>query len=452
MARGSVHRGCDDFRQVSAARRRDWLEEPLATRRQVLAAGLGASLALYGSKLMPFGRILEVAEAEAAAAPVAPVLVSVFLPGGCDLLDTLVPLGQYGRYADLRKGAKVTGAPALGSSGLGIHPALTKGLAGGVKGLFDRGRVGFMPGIDYGNPDLSHFHSRHFWETGLITERDAPGWLGRWLDRNGSRENPLQGLSVDYSLSPTMRSASAPVAAVSSPGDAQLYMNGVWGDAEAYALGAYSRMAAARPTREGPSAAFGAARLAKSVGDLLAPYSEHDGVDPLAPPVAYPKDNSLADRLSRLAALISLPLGVRVATAEAQGEFDTHDNQPADLAKSLADVSEALASFQADLEARGVADRVLTFVWSEFGRRPEGNDSSGTDHGAGGVAWVQGTRAQPGILTDYPSLSAFDHDDNLQVTVDFRKVYSSLIEGWMGTDAGAVIPNAGAFGRLALVR
>jgi uncharacterized protein (DUF1501 family) len=90
-------------------------------------------------------------------------------------------------------------------------------------------------------------------------------------------------------------------------------------------------------------------------------------------------------------------------------------------------------------------------VWSEVGRRPEGTDSLGTDHGAGGLAWVMGNRAAPGILSPYPSLDQFDSDDNLQVTTDFRAVYSTLIERWLGTDAGEVIPNAGAFGRLKLV-
>ena len=115
-------------------------------------------------------------------------------------------------------------------------------------------------------------------------------------------------------------------------------------------------------------------------------------------------------------------------------------------------VSTALAAFQADLEARGSADRVLTFVWSEFGRRPEANDSQGTDHGAGGIAWVQGTRARGGILTDFPDLGRLDREDNLAVTIDFRRVYCSLLEGWLGTDASEVIPNAAAFGRVALVR
>ena len=97
---------------------------------------------------------------------------------------------------------------------LGVNPQLAQGLNGGFKGLFEAGKVGLLPGIDYANPDLSHFHSRHFWETGLITPDQATGWLGRWLDRAGTPDNPLQGVSMDYSLSPVLRSGGAPVAAV----------------------------------------------------------------------------------------------------------------------------------------------------------------------------------------------------------------------------------------------
>jgi uncharacterized protein (DUF1501 family) len=140
-----------------------------------------------------------------------------------------------------------------------------------------------------------------------------------------------------------------------------------------------------------------------------------------------------------------------VATVDAEGDFDTHDNQRDDLASGLTRVSEALSAFQADLERRGLADRVLTFVWSEFGRRPEANET-GTDHGAGGIAWVMGSRANPGILSDYPSLTDFDAERNLKVTVDFRSVYASLLEQWLGTGADEVIPGASGLGRLQVVR
>lgn len=447
-----VHKGCDDFRQTSAGVRDRWLAGGGLTRREVIGAGLGGALAIWAGREMGAGDVLAAAEAQAASAPGAPVLVTVFLPGGCDLLDTLIPVGQYGRYADLRPGTKLGDPPLLGATGLAVHPALAEGAGGGVKGLFEAGKVGFLPGIDYANPDLSHFHSRHFWETGLITDRAAAGWLGRWLDRNGSRENPLQGLTLGSTLSPVLSTASAPVAALESPRDVGLDIWGVDEQPRRRMLAAWEQLAAGRDRRAGPAAVREAALLAKRVGDRLAPYAEQDGKDPLAPPVAYPEEDGFGVRLSRIAALIAQPLGVRVVAVQADGEFDTHDNQPEDLAAGLRSVSQSLAAFQADLEARGVADRVLTLVWSEFGRRPKGNESSGTDHGAGGIAWVQGTRAAPGILTDYPSLTSLDRDDNLRVTVDFRKVYASLIEGWLGTAADEVIPRAGAYGRLTLSR
>jgi uncharacterized protein (DUF1501 family) len=321
-----------------------------------------------------------------------------------------------------------------------------------VKGLFEAGKIGFLPGIDYANPDLSHFHSRHFWETGLVTERPAPGWLGRWLDRHGSDTNPLQGLTLSSTLSPVLATASAPVAALESPDEVALGIWGVNGRPGQQVLDAWRELATREDRRAGPAAVLEAARLAKDVGDQLAPYAKHDGVDPLRPPVSYPEKDGFGERLSRVAALIAQPLGVRVAAVDADGEFDTHDDQSRDLRTALSSVSRSLAAFQADLEARGVADRVLTLVWSEFGRRPQGNESGGSDHGAGGIAWVQGTRAASGILTDYPSLTALDREDNLRVTLDFRKVYASLIEGWLRTDAAEVIPNAAAYGRLALTR
>jgi uncharacterized protein (DUF1501 family) len=441
-------RGCDEFRSA----RRPALN-PEMSRRQVLLSGIGLGLSLYATSALSLDRVLDSAQAQAAATPNAPIMVSVFLPGGCDLLSTLTPLNQLGPLNDLRRTLGPIESPALGSTGLGLHASLSEGVNGGVRGMFDRGRIGFLPGIDYANPDLSHFHSRQFWETGLITPNRGPGWLGRWLDRAGVSDNPLQGLSLGGSLSPVLQSSSAPVASLDSPRDARIGFSGAWGTAADKAAEAWNELAHAAPaSRPGPAAAARAARLTQVVSDRLAPYQPRDGKpDPLAPPVPYPQDNVLGTKLSRLAALLALPLGVRVATVDAQGDYDTHDDQPTELAEALGSLSQALSAFQADLEARGLADRVLTFVWSEFGRRVESNESRGTDHGAGGVAWVQGTRARPGILTDYPDLSRLDEQGNLAVTVDFRRVYASLLEGWLGTPADAVLPGAAAFGRLQVV-
>ncbi|HWH93722.1 MAG TPA: DUF1501 domain-containing protein [Baekduia sp.] len=449
MTRFRAHAACQDFHRASEAARRDVL-----TRRQMLKWGIGAGVTVYAASMLPTGHLLDAAAAEAAAMPDAPVLVSVFLPGGLDLLDTLIPLEQEGTLRDLR-GAVSPAAPlALKGTSLGLHPALARGTGGGIQGLWDRGQIGFLPGIDYANPNLSHFASRAFWETGMVSQQSVSGWLGRWLDRHGSAENPLQGLSAGYGLSPTLRAVNAPVASISDARDAQLSMWSVWGDWGTAAVEAYAALSRSTPHAAGPASAARGARLAHTVSEQLAPFRPKDdkSPDPLAATVAYPADNETADRLRVLAGLIAQPLGIRVATVDADGQFDTHEGQALTLERDLGDVGEALAAFQADLEARGVADRVLTFVWSEFGRRPGANKSAGTDHGAGGVAWVQGPRALGGILTEYPSLTDLDAEKNLKVTVDFRRVYGSLLAQWMGTDPAEVIPGAAQFGQVALAR
>jgi uncharacterized protein (DUF1501 family) len=450
MPKRNAHRACDDFHATSESTRRSFLDGGGVTRRQVIGRGLAAGLAIYASRAMPISRMFEAAEAAYAQAPDAPVVVSVFLPGGCDLLDTIVPLDQYGRYSDLRPQIRQKSPPQLGSTGLGVHPSLTSGVNGGVKGLFEAGKVGLMPGIDYSNPDLSHFHSRHFWETGLVTQKAGTGWLGRYLDQTGSPDNPLQGVSMSGSLSPVLHTASAPVAAVSSPDSAQFWIPDVWGKAFDDAMSAWADISTRATHGPGAAAATAAARRAKQVADQLAPYrsDEKKGIDPLAGSIPYPKDNDLGDKLKTLAGLLAQPLGIRLAAVDADGDFDTHDRQGEDLTKSLKLTSEALSAFQADLESRGIADRVLTLVWSEFGRRPQENESEGTDHGAGGLAWVQGTRVKSGVLSDYPDLRRLDREDNLEVTLDFRRVYCSVLEQWLGADAAAVIPGAPSFGRL----
>jgi len=240
------------------------------------------------------------------------------------------------------------------------------------------------------------------------------------------------------------------VAAVASPGDAGFWIRDVWDEPFEEAMNAYGRLGHGRSRSRALNASREAARLAKQVADRLEPYRERDGYDPLASSISYPGESDFGQRLRYLAAMISKPLGIRVADVVADGDFDTHDNQ-AELGGLLIEVSECLSAFQADLEARGLSDRTLTRVWSEFGRRPEEN-GSGTDHGAGGLAWVMGDRARPGVHSDYPDLRRFDDHDNLQVTIDFRRVYSSLLEQHLGTDADAVIPGSKALGRVSLVK
>jgi uncharacterized protein (DUF1501 family) len=133
--------------------------------------------------------------------------------------------------------------------------------------------------------------------------------------------------------------------------------------------------------------------------------------------------------------------------------YDTHADQEGELPNALALTAGSLHAFQRDLEARGIADRVIVHVWSEFGRRGEENGSNGTDHGAAGHGLLIGSRVKGQMLGEFPGLATgLDREGNLKATFDYRSLYCSLLEQWFATDAARVIPNAGAFARPALLK
>jgi uncharacterized protein (DUF1501 family) len=151
--------------------------------------------------------------------------------------------------------------------------------------------------------------------------------------------------------------------------------------------------------------------------------------------------------------MIAAGLPLRCVALEASGSYDTHSSQASALTPALTTTAASLFAFQRDLEARGVADRVLTLVWSEFGRRAKENGSGGTDHGAAGTAFLIGTRAAGMQVGEFPGLAAgLDADGNVRATSDFRGVYASLLEQWLDFDAARIIPGASKFSRSTLVR
>jgi uncharacterized protein (DUF1501 family) len=151
--------------------------------------------------------------------------------------------------------------------------------------------------------------------------------------------------------------------------------------------------------------------------------------------------------------MLAAGLPLHCVALGAYGMYDTHSDQAEDLADGLKLTSDTLLAFQRDLEARGLANRVLTLVWSEFGRRAEENGSDGTDHGAAGIGLLMGSRVRGNMIGEFPGLkNGLDDDGNLKATVDYRSVYCSVLEQWLSTDAGAVIPKANSFARVPLLR
>lgn len=414
------------------------------TRRRMLAASAGLALAVYGAdKLGLPGLDDGIAQAAQASGPKDPVLVSIFLDGGADSLAILGKPGD-GAY---RKARPTLGVKESGKAWLGDWRFSEP--ASALADLHQAGQLAVAPSIGYGDADQSHFTSRHFWQAGATDAHLRTGWLGRYLDRHGVRDNPLQGLALGGMLSPQLATASAPVSSVSDPTSYDFWTPGVWGEHQDRMLDSLADLAAAAGGHDEAGRAY--QRAAGGTHQLRRQLSGLG--EKITSPVAYPAggdNDDLPKRLAAVAAMLSAGMPLRCVSVD-YGTFDTHDAQNDKLGPQIKLLAETLRAFQADLAARGLADRVLVHVWSEFGRRPQEN-AGGTDHGAAGLSLLVGSRVRPQSIGEPPSLTRFDTDGNLRPTSDFRGLYCAILEQWLGVDAGPIIPGASRFGRPTLLK
>ena len=305
-----------------------------------------------------------------------------------------------------------------------------------------------LPAVDYGHPDQSHFNSGGYWRSGIVGPApDRTGWLGRTLDVIGTHDNPLQGIHVGWGQDPSLISKRAPVASVSSPSDFGFYIPDVW-DEKAF-LPTYRRLSHARAKHPAwpPCARCTATRSRRTTASRRWPRRTSRP----RRRCAYP-DSDLGKALGNLGRLLGAGFGTRIAD-DLERRL-RHARRPGRRRTPtlLQDLGDSLRAWQADLDARGLSQRVLTMIWSEFGRRPEDNDSGGTDHGAGGLLLLVGNRANGGIRSEFPGLTQLDDDENLVVTTDFRSVYATLLEDWLGVEAARVLPQVPGGSHLPLLR
>ena len=416
------------------------------TRKSFISKGIGLALTVYGLERL---NIVELDEGIASAATNDRVLVSIFLDGGADSLSMLFPAadGLYYQYRPTLALPQSSGLSFSEDSRLRWHPSL-----GSLAQLHGEGKVSVIPSIGYTSPDKSHFTSRHYWEVGATNAGLATGWLGRYLDRVGTRDNPMQGLSLDSRLQPALATAKVPVASIDGPDRYTFAARRAETPLESRVLDAVGQLGAAHASsrdsaiRQVASAASQSHRLRRELQGL------GPGVGQV--PASYPQSNDeFPRRLAGLAAMLAAGMPIRCAALKAPGMYDTHADQADELTTALKLTADSLLAFQRDLESRGLADRVLVHVWSEFGRRVRENGSDGTDHGAGGLGLLVGSRVRGRMIGEFPGLgSGLDEQGNLRATADFRGVYSAILEQWLGTDAAAVIPGAASFSRPALLK
>jgi uncharacterized protein (DUF1501 family) len=419
-------------------------------RRSFLRTGALGMASVYAASRIDWTRAFEAAVAE--GADPSNQVVMIYLNGGNDGLNVIVPNAEYATYLAKRPVLARLQGPTVGTSvGSTIMPGTGDAHAWanvGVSGVGNNGDTrGFdtlwgdgsggvgsdlavWPAADYTPANRSHFDSRDYWFAGAV-QKMTTGWLGRWLDLYGSKDNPLQAISLDSSISKQIRTLRAPVSAVQS-------LNGVEFRVDGVATNLVDATAQMAPVAAVPAGA-GNLDLAKSrevFGRTVQVSQSLKSLAGSAVGAGYPA-SSLSTRLQLAANLLAANLGTKVITID-WGSFDTHGNQIQSQDPQISTLSRALAAFKADLTARGIEGRVLTVVFSEFGRRVESNES-GTDHGAGGLMMAMGSGVRGGMRGEFPGLTVLDRGD-LRTTTDFRSVYSSVVGEWLGGDPGAVIP------------
>ncbi len=360
-----------------------------------------------------------------------PILVVVQLTGGNDYLNTVVPFAD-GRYHDSRPTVGVPAADVLpvdGRLGLGFNPALAE-----VKDLYDAGKVAVINGIGYPAPNRSHFRSMDIWHTCEPEKVGTEGWLGRVIrDLDPHADNVLTGVNFGRGLPRAMALTGVPVASVAIL-ETYGVLTGIQGEPErSKALDIFARMYS-------PTVGLGATMdyLGQTGRDAL------KGADILkAAPDMYTSgveyaDTSIAQNLQGIAKVLTANLGARVFYTQ-QGGYDTHASEAAVHPKLLGDFSRAVSDFYADLREHDVADHVVIFAFTEFGRRVKDN-GSGTDHGSGGVAFAIGDPVRGGMYGEYPSLAEGDLvEGDLAFNTDFRGIYGTLVEQWLGLDAKPIV-------------
>jgi len=430
------------------------MKTPLQTRREFLSTGLkGVSLLAAAGYAPAF--LTRTAEAVGAAAD-SRILLVLQLSGGNDGLNTVVPFTD-DLYYKARPTIGVASSDVFRvSDRLGLHPALKR-----LKAEFDEGRMAVIQNVGYPNPDRSHFRSMEIWHTGSdnTQRREVTGWIGRYFDAQCGGIDPRRradlgtiGLNLGKVMPQSYRNTSNVGLSLDNPETFLWNPSG-----ETLGLAKAQEAIFARLNKPQESAMSGVRRnpSLEQLGGISADetgaidFLKHTAMNAVVAgdrireilakskdAASYPR-SGLAQQLKMISKLVAGNFPTRVYYVS-QGGFDTHQQQAATQERLLADVADSLHAFYEDLRQQKNADKVLTVAFSEFGRRVAENGSAGTDHGAAGPMFVFGEKIKGGVHGAPPDLQNLT-DGDIRHQIDFRQVYSSVLEDWLGTPAEKVL-------------
>jgi len=398
----------------------------MITRRAFLKTSsmiaLGASVPSFLSKTA--------AQAPIATRPGArdTILVVVQLTGGNDGLNTVIPHADP-EYARLRPTLRQSRDQVRRiNDQIGLHPSMNA-----LADLLQDQSLCIVQGVGYPNPSQSHFRSMDIWQA-ASTERDLnEGWIGKAL-RHVPAASSFHLAGNNEAAPLALTGSPVRVPSITSLADFQLRIEAA-GNADRRAQQQVIETSAL------PAGGVPAAGLLDFVQRTATnTYASSHRLQELGrtyePRVPYPT-SALANHLRLAAQLIDGGLGARLFYVTLDG-FDTHAGQAGPHANLLREVSDAISAFYRDLSQRGHRDRLMIMTFSEFGRRARENGSRGTDHGSGAPMFLVGGRVKPGLVGAHPSLTNLE-DGNLRHHTDFRQVYATLLDSWLGVPSRQVL-------------
>ncbi len=360
-----------------------------------------------------------------------PVLVVLQLSGGNDILNTLVPYTNP-LYYDNRPNVRIPEDQVLPiNDTLGFNPNMAP-----LKALYDEGKVAVIQGVGYPTPNRSHFRSMDIWHTCEPEKMADEGWLGRAIrDLDPNKENVLTGVNFGRGLPKALAAPGVPVASVGSLESYGVLTTIELEEQRTQALDIFARMYS-------PSMGTGPVMeyLSQTGMDAM------NGADILATAtVKYSSTveygaSSMSQYMRNIAQVHCAGLGTRILyTTAPYNSFDTHATQMSAHAGLCTNLSQSVGDFFDDLKEHNATENVVLLLFTEFGRRVHDN-GSGTDHGAGGAAFVIGDAIKGGLYAEYPSLAEEKlMDGDLHFNNDFRGLYATLLEDWLGLDSKPIV-------------
>jgi uncharacterized protein (DUF1501 family) len=370
-----------------------------------------------------------------------PVLAVLQLSGGNDAMNTIIPYADP-KYVDNRPFVRIPTDQVLPiDDKIGFNPAM-----GPLKALYDQGKVAIIQGVGYPTPSRSHFRSMDIWHTCEPDKVGDEGWLGRAVrDMDPHKENVLTGVNFGRGLP---RALAAPGVPVASVGDLETYgvLTGIDNeDQRVKALDVFSRVYSPM-VGKGPVIDYLAQTGLDALkgADILSSAAER-----YSSTVEYGND-TVGQYMRNMAQTHLAGFGTRLLyTTAPYNSFDTHAGELANHSRLWTETSRAIADFYEDLKEHDASENVVLLVFTEFGRRVHDN-GSGTDHGSGGVSFVVGDAVKGGLYGEYPSLEQDKLlEGDLHWNNDFRGLYSTLLEQWMGLDAKPIV--GGSFEKMAFI-